>query len=267
MSKSNKEFRAICSKFYNEQLEIEHKHNSLLSNNAHEQYQNLTYEMYSISKNNEILSVLEKHYSKLSQIFEKFQKNVISPTEIFYESTSLSYDYCLENCRNLIIEATEANKNLDKIKSKYFEYVNEAEECRVMMETHDYGHEELSVIQDKYIRLVAQSQVIGEHMKYEIVKTNKIYQACEDKYNDVVDKVKANEGSKMSFILTQENKFARYLNSVGSIYSEIGKELENMSNMSFTDIMNNFIKSNSDDKEHKKSCGKNLIFNYNYRFQ
>jgi hypothetical protein len=260
MNTANSEFRNIFSKFFNEQMEIDNRNSALLTSlSSDSPPKNFTYEMYSIGKNNEILSVLERYYSKLYQLFEKFDKNVLNPTDIFYENTSQTYDKCLDDCRLIILKATEASRNLDRIKSKYFEYVKEAEECKRMMETHSYNTDEMSILHDKHIRLFAQSQVLAEHLKYEIIKTNTVYEDCEIKYNEIVDKVKANEESRVSFILTQENKFARHLISIGSIYMDIGKDLENKSNMSYKEILSNFSKNNNNSNiggEWKKSIGK-----------
>lgn len=211
------------------------------------------------------LSIINKYTNKIAMITEKFSKNALAPFNLFFDSMNNIYDECLVEYRNLINSSTQAKRNLDKLKSSYFEAIMKQEELKRIIENKEdnsfkgchkntYKHyylrkqssgrnsisfndnDEDALANDLYLKLNSQVQILSEHLKYEVFKYNSVCDKNEKIYNEIINKVRNNEESRMSFTQTQETKFAKLFLNIGEMFTELGKELENKSNKSLLEI-------------------------------
>ena len=258
---TNNNYKNLYSKYLSNQIELDSSYtNYLISNILNANNKSYLYELHSINKNNDILCLLEKHYNNLQEINENINKDIVNSTKVFHTSITKSYQIALDELRSLIIKSSESSKNLDKLKSKYFEYYYILQENKKDIKsrynipntfnynTNNNNNNNNYNASDSFynkkidyiLKLEGTVQVIYNHLKYDIEYTNKVYEECERKYNSVYEIVRSNEESRRCFILRQENKFSKYLIEIGDTYKNIGIELkENILNLFKKEIVSN----------------------------
>lgn len=229
----NNSYRNSFTKFFNSILDSQNDFNfTMHSTSQSGELNKSSYESFAISKNTEVLANLEKQYTKIYISIQKFKNTMFSPLDDFNENIFKTFSECIDSCKGLILEVTELQRNYEKAKDKYSDTLKELEASHKELSSLDFDSDEFKKMQEKNIKLIAYSQVIGEALKYEIKRVNSEIKKIEAKYNRTLDMIQKNEECRISYILMQESRFAEFLCQFGSAFTETGKELKNFNDKS-----------------------------------
>ena len=113
-------------------------------------------------------------------------------------------------------------KNLEKIKSKYYE------SCRIVQEQErivcksfsgkmnnnedqdeEEDEDEINSAHDNLLKLKGQSDNLAQLYRYEISNVNKILEDNRKKYSQVMEKIRSNEESRIFFLKSSMEKFSK----------------------------------------------------------
>ena len=224
----------------------------------------------------ELLNLFDKYSRLFTNLNEKFTNNALAPFKLFYESMSNIYEECMNEYRQIIISSSESKKNLDKLKNKYYEAVSKMEEVKNILETRDeafsikfsgsiannykYYYQRKApqnklknmsensinnnITQDIYIRLNSQVQILAEHLKYEVHKFNVLCEKNYKIYLSIIEKIKNNEDSRISFVHSQESKFSKFFSNIGQIFLDLGKDLDEKSEIALDNMKATKLRKN-----------------------
>jgi hypothetical protein len=114
----------------------------------------------------------------------------------------------------LAYSTPDIKKNLEKIKTKYYEnckIVQEQEKivCKTFSGKILNDDEEINSAHDNLLRLRSQSDNFAQMYRYEISNVNKILEENQKKYNTIMEKIRTNEESRIFFIKCSMEKFAK----------------------------------------------------------
>lgn len=91
----------------------------------------------------------------------------------------------------------------------------------------------------EYYDISSQIQILYVLLNYEIQNFNNTCDFNEKRYKTLIKKISNNEESKISFMQSQENKFSKFFSDLGSIFTDLGKELETKSNNGYNSMLKN----------------------------
>lgn len=118
------------------------------------------------------------------------------------------------NYNQLAYSTADIKKNLEKIKSKYYD------SCRIVQEQEKLvcksfsgkilnNDEEINSAHDNLLRLRSQSDNLAQMYRYEISNVNKLLEENQKKYNTIMEKIRTNEESRIFFLKCSMEKFAK----------------------------------------------------------
>ena len=120
----------------------------------------------------------------------------------------------------------EAKKNLEKIRNKYYE------SCRIVQEQEKQAckgitgklmssnSNQFEKTHDTLLKYKGQKESSGMLYNYELNKVNKILDDNERYYNDLMNKIKGNEESKIFFIKCHMEKYAKIIKEYNCVLDE-----------------------------------------------
>jgi hypothetical protein len=113
-------------------------------------------------------------------------------------------------------------KNLEKIKSKYYESCGIVQEQERIVcqnfsgkmnnnedDEDDEDEDEINSAHDNLLKLKSQSDNLAQLYRYEISNVNKILEENRKKYSQIMEKIRSNEESRIFFLKSSMEKFSK----------------------------------------------------------
>ena len=213
--------------YHNIYLSIEELNNQFQEHFS--RYESKALEQIVIEKNTEErIGIFNKLNSKLTQLSDTLQKYDIAGSSNLYDNICSVYDTSVGNLNQIIYTYNESYKKIDKYKSSYFEIIHKIELVKQDQSKNKLNKEKFLELTESLNLLVSKSQVIGELLKYEVKNNNKIQEDCQEKYNELREKIKNNNNKKKGLIAGFDLNFSSYSCDLGNLFIKIGEEINNL---------------------------------------
>ena len=161
----------------------------------------------------------ENYLGKIKSFQIKIDKDINEPSNLFMKHLNGRYTECMGEFKSMVATTYEGKKIVEKAKHRYFDACKlSAEQEKLVIKTMDNREKNLSSDDEVehahniLIKLRTQAENNCQNYKFELTKTNKLYEEIEKKYYfPILDKLKLHEESRINFVKFHFEKFGQIL--------------------------------------------------------